>query len=90
MFIVLLACGNAKKDSDKEGDADTTRTTSNEKETVSYSNPVLRGDFADPSVVRVGEDYYATATSSEWAPLYPILHSTNLVDRKIIGHVFHL
>ena len=28
-------------------------------------NPVLPGDFADPSVVRVGDDYWATATSSE-------------------------
>ncbi|WP_224997865.1 family 43 glycosylhydrolase [Cesiribacter sp. SM1] len=55
---------------------------------VTYQNPVLPGDFADPSVVRVGDDYWATATSSEWAPLYPLLHSTNLVDWEIRGHVF--
>src|SRR5690606_6953816 len=51
-------------------------------------NQVLPGDFADPSVVRVGKDYWATATSSEWAPLYPILHSTNLQDWEIVSHVF--
>ncbi|MCC9166901.1 family 43 glycosylhydrolase [Pontibacter harenae] len=56
--------------------------------TISYTNPVLPGDYADPSVVRVGNDYWATATSSEWAPLYPILHSTNLVDWETVGHVF--
>lgn len=55
---------------------------------VTYKNPVMPGDFADPSVVRVGNDYWATATSSEWAPLYPILHSTNLVDWEIVSHVF--
>jgi xylan 1,4-beta-xylosidase len=30
----------------------------------SYSNPVLQGDFPDPSVIRVGRDYWATATTS--------------------------
>ena len=38
------------------------------------------GDYPDPSVIRVGKDYYATATSSEWGPEYPILHSTDLVN----------
>ena len=55
---------------------------------ITYTNPVMPGDYADPSVVRVGDDYWATATSSEWAPLYPILHSTNLVDWETVGHVF--
>ncbi|AHM62251.1 Xylosidase/arabinosidase [Flammeovirgaceae bacterium 311] len=55
---------------------------------VTYQNPVLPGDFADPSVVRVGNDYWATATSSEWAPLFPLMHSSNLVDWEIRGHVF--
>ncbi|TXK49106.1 family 43 glycosylhydrolase [Pontibacter qinzhouensis] len=54
----------------------------------SYSNPVLPGDYADPSVVRVGEDYWATATSSEWAPLFPLLHSKDLVNWATVGHVF--
>ena len=40
-----------------------------------YSNPVIRGDVPDPSIVRIGETYYATGTSSEWAPLYPIFES---------------
>lgn len=82
-ITVLFSCGDAKKNSNTE-----TETGSNENSIMSYTNPVLPGDFADPSVVRVGNDYYATATSSEWAPLYPILHSTNLVDWEIIGHVF--
>lgn len=57
-------------------------------QTITFNNPVLPGDFADPAVVRVGDDYWATATSSEWAPLFPLLHSKNLVDWEIKGHVF--
>ncbi|AKQ47667.1 hypothetical protein TH63_11825 [Rufibacter radiotolerans] len=48
----------------------------------------MPGDYADPSVVRVGDDYWATATSSEWAPLFPLLHSKNLIDWETVGHVF--
>ena len=55
---------------------------------LAYANPVLPGDYADPSVIRVGDDYWATATSSEWAPLFPILHSKNLVDWTTAAHVF--
>ncbi|MFN7138052.1 MAG: family 43 glycosylhydrolase [Limisphaerales bacterium] len=55
---------------------------------VDYQNPVLRGDYPDPSVIRVGEDYWATATASEWGPLFPILHSRDLVNWEVKGHVF--
>jgi xylan 1,4-beta-xylosidase len=55
---------------------------------ATYTNPVLAGDYPDPSVIRVGKDYYATATSSEWAPEFPILHSTDLVNWEIVGTVF--
>ena len=53
-----------------------------------YTNPVQAGDFPDPSVIRVGRDYYATATSSEWAPEFPIMHSRDLVNWDIVGAVF--
>src|SRR5205823_7057502 len=53
-----------------------------------YQNPVRAGDFPDPSVIRVGDEYWATATSSEWAPHFPILHSRDLVNWEVTGHVF--
>ncbi len=53
-----------------------------------YTNPVLPGDYPDPSVVRVGADYWATATTSEWAPIFPILHSRDLVNWTQSGAVF--
>ncbi|PMD92438.1 beta-xylosidase [Siphonobacter sp. BAB-5405] len=51
-------------------------------------NPVIPGDFADPSIIRVGQTYYATGTSSEWAPHFPLLQSTDLLHWKPIGYVF--
>jgi len=47
---------------------------------VTYRNPVIAGDFADPSVIRVGDTYYAAGTSSEWGPAYPIYSSKDLVN----------
>jgi xylan 1,4-beta-xylosidase len=55
---------------------------------VTYTNPALAGDYPDPSVIRVGKDYWATATSSEWSPQFPILHSTDLVNWEVVGSVF--
>ncbi|MEV0844784.1 family 43 glycosylhydrolase [Streptomyces sp. NPDC049954] len=51
-----------------------------------YENPVVRGLSSDPSVCRVGDDYYlATSTMDAW-PGIPIRHSTDLVHWEIIGH----
>ncbi len=55
---------------------------------VTVANPVLPGDFPDPSVAKIGNTYWATATSSNWGPAFPLLKSTNLVDWTLVGHVF--
>ena len=54
-----------------------------------FVNPVIRGDVPDPSIIRIGQTYYATGTSSEWAPLYPVFQSKDLVNWKQIGSVFN-
>src|SRR5215210_3336391 len=56
---------------------------------VSYTNPVIAGDYPDPSVIRVGREYWATATTSEWAPEFPLLRSRDLVNWQVTGAVFH-
>ena len=53
-----------------------------------FANPVIKGDVADPSIIRYNGQYYATGTSSEWAPHYPIFQSHDLVNWKQVGHVF--
>ncbi|HVF29009.1 MAG TPA: family 43 glycosylhydrolase [Pyrinomonadaceae bacterium] len=55
---------------------------------TAYTNPVIAGDYPDPSVIRVGRDYWATVTSGDWAPHFPILHSRDLVNWQAVGAVF--
>jgi hypothetical protein len=43
--------------------------------TVIAENPVLPGDHPDPSIVRVGNVYWAASTSAEWAPAWAISNS---------------
>ena len=53
---------------------------------ATYTNPVQAGDYPDPSVIRVGRDYWATATTSQWAPIFPLLHSTDLMNWQYIAN----
>lgn len=50
-------------------------------------NPVLPGFYPDPSICRVGSDYYLVNSTFSYFPGVPIFHSTNLVHWKQIGHV---
>ena len=49
-------------------------------------NPILPGFFPDPSICRVGEDYYLANSSFEWFPGVPLHHSRDLVNWNFIGH----
>ncbi|KAK7510410.1 glycosyl hydrolase [Phyllosticta citriasiana] len=53
---------------------------------ATYNNPVLRGFHPDPSVVRVGSDFYVVTSSFEYFPGVPIYHSKDLVNWRLIGH----
>ncbi|MCD7937750.1 MAG: family 43 glycosylhydrolase, partial [Tannerellaceae bacterium] len=53
-----------------------------------FRNPVIPGEFADPTVIRIDNTWYAAGTSSEWAPFYPIYASDDLVNWTQTGHVF--
>ncbi len=52
-----------------------------------YHNPVMPGFFPDPSVVRVGEDYYMVNSTFQYFPGIIISHSRDLVHWEHIGHV---
>jgi hypothetical protein len=51
-----------------------------------YRNPIIVADYSDPDVLRVGEDFYMTASSFNATPGLPILHSRDLVGWTIVGH----
>ncbi len=52
-----------------------------------YKNPVINADYSDPDAIRVGDDYYLVSSSFNHIPGLPILHSKDLVNWTIIGHV---
>lgn len=51
-----------------------------------YHNPIRRGFFPDPSIVRVGDDYYMVNSTFIFFPCIPISHSRDLIHWEIIGH----
>lgn len=53
---------------------------------MKYTNPVIPGFYPDPSVCRVGEDYYLVTSTFEYYPGVPIFHSRDLVNWRQIGH----
>lgn len=53
-----------------------------------YCNPIIHADYSDPDVIRVGDDYYMVASSFTCFPGIPVLHSKDLVNWRIINHVY--
>ncbi|MBQ8821654.1 MAG: family 43 glycosylhydrolase [Lachnospiraceae bacterium] len=51
-----------------------------------YHNPIMTGMHPDPSIVRVGEDYYMVNSSFIYFPCIPISHSKDLIHWEVIGH----
>src|ERR1035437_8976062 len=53
---------------------------------TTYRNPVIPGFHPDPSVCRVGDDYYLVTSTFEYFPGVPVFHSKDLVNWEQIGH----
>ncbi|MDR0349734.1 MAG: glycoside hydrolase family 43 protein [Tannerella sp.] len=51
-----------------------------------FKNPVIRGFNPDPSICRVGDNFYLVTSSFEYFPGLPIYHSKDLVHWQQIGH----
>lgn len=51
-----------------------------------YQNPIVYADYSDPDVIRVGEDFFMTASSFTYSPGLPILHSKDLVNWKVVSY----
>ena len=54
-----------------------------------FSNPIIKGGYPDPSICRVGEDYFIVNSSFEYFPGLPIHHSKDLANWNLIGHGLH-
>ena len=53
-----------------------------------YTNPVIRGDYPDTDIIRVGSDYYMISSSFACMPGIPVCHSKDLVNWRVIGHAY--
>ncbi len=51
-----------------------------------FNNPVIPGFYPDPSICRVGDDYYTVHSSFEFFPGVPIFHSKDLINWQQIGY----
>ncbi|HVU94275.1 MAG TPA: endo-1,4-beta-xylanase [Puia sp.] len=52
-----------------------------------YTNPVLPGDHPDPTLFRMGDDFYHCGSSFHFTPYLPIYHSNDLIHWEIISRV---
>ena len=56
---------------------------------ATFQNPLFAGDYADPSILRVGEDFYFTHNFYRYAPGLVIWHSRDLVNWTPISSVLN-
>jgi alpha-N-arabinofuranosidase len=55
--------------------------------TKEYTNPILAGFYPDPSICKVGDDYFLINSTFAYFPGIPIFQSKDLVNWKLVGHV---
>ncbi|KAL4876696.1 glycosyl hydrolase [Aspergillus karnatakaensis] len=51
-----------------------------------FKNPIIPGSNPDPSIIRVGKDFFLVTSTFEYTPGAPIYHSTDLIKWELIGH----
>jgi xylan 1,4-beta-xylosidase len=56
-------------------------------QTITIQNPIMAGYYPDPSIVKVGEDYYLINSTFSYFPGIPVMHSKDLKNWKQIGNV---
>ena len=58
-------------------------------QTATFTNPIIPGGYPDPSICRVGDDYYIVNSSFEYFPGLPIHHSKDLVNWELVAYGLH-
>ncbi|HSJ67397.1 MAG TPA: glycoside hydrolase family 43 protein [Anditalea sp.] len=81
LYCSVLSMGFSACSTGKSGIAE------NQTNSGYFSNPILPGFYPDPSICRVGEDYYLVTSTFSYFPGVPIFHSTDLVNWNQLGHV---
>ena len=53
---------------------------------MQYQNPIIPGYNPDPSICRMGDDFYLVTSTFEFFPGVPIYHSKNLVNWELVNY----
>ncbi|MET4106291.1 xylan 1,4-beta-xylosidase [Hymenobacter sp. UYP22] len=56
-------------------------------QSITLTNPILSGFYPDPSVVKVGPDYYLVNSTFSYFPGIPVFHSRDLKNWQQVGNV---
>lgn len=85
LFLTLTSCSGTKDSQDFDSD------NTQQADMLRYSNPVFEPVLADPTVVKVGDEFYAYGTEDNWGEeggyhLVPVIKSKNLVNWKVVGN----
>lgn len=79
LFTLLIIAAMTISCHDRGKESSTTDTLE------TFNNPIIAGFNPDPSILRVGEDYYMVQSTFAYFPGIPILHSNDLVHWNQIG-----
>lgn len=80
--VALLYCFNLSVSAQKKADK-----FDNYHAVKTFVNPVLPGDHPDPTLLKVGDDFYHCGSSFHFTPYMPVYHSKDLVHWKVISRV---
>ncbi len=83
-ILILLLVFNMTIHAQVHNNPFAVKTAPNEK--ITFHNPVIPGFYSDPSVCRVGDDYYLVTSTFEYFPGVPVFHSKDLVNWQQIGY----
>jgi xylan 1,4-beta-xylosidase len=81
LSVISFACQPSESDKTNDNNDDSERNT--------FTNPILAGDYPDPSLFREGDIYYMTHSSFEYYPGLLIWKSKDLVNWTPVTHALH-
>jgi beta-xylosidase len=87
LFIVMLGCMINTNRADDRATIWGDWPSWGDQGDGTYLNPVIPSDYSDIDCIRVGSDYYAISSTFQFSPGVVILHSKDLVNWSILGHV---
>ena len=87
VFIGITFIPRSAMANRKHANSDDTDSSAYYRTVKTYVNPVLAGDHPDPTLLKVGNDFYMCGSTFHFTPYLPILHSTDLIHWETISRV---